>query len=94
MIKLLAEEFERYFTCLRPNAEKQITFSVPLEKEVGRIDIKGIEMTKTISYILQFINSARFMATVLSNLVNNLAGEVYTMKCKFLLILLLKKFIK
>ena len=42
MIKLLAEELVRYFTYLRPNAEKYITFSVPLEKEVRRFDKKGI----------------------------------------------------
>ena len=94
MIKLLAEEFERYFTCLQPSTEKYITFSVPLEKEVRRIDKKGIEITKTISYRLQFIDSARIMATLPSNLVNNLAEEVHTMKCKFLLLILLKKFIK
>ena len=94
MIKLLAEEFQRYFTCLQPSTEKYITFSVPLEKEVRRIDKKGIEITKTISYRLQFIDSATIMATLLSNLVNNLAEEVHTMKCKFLLMILLKKFIK
>ena len=94
MIKLLAEEFERYFTCLQPSTEKYITFSVLLEKEVRRIDKKGIEITKTISYRLQFIDSARIMATLPSNLVNNLAEEVHTMKCKFLLMILLKNFIK
>ena len=94
MIKLLTEEFEPYFTCLRPNAEKCITFLVPLEKNVRRIDKKGIEVKKTIPYRLQFIDSARFMATLLSNLVNNLAEEVHTTKCKFLLIILLKKFIR
>ena len=94
MIKWLAEEFVRYFTCLQPIAEKYITFSVPLEKEVGRIDKKGIEISKTISYRLQFIDSARFMTSLLSSLVNYLAEEVHTMKCKFLLIILLKTFTK
>ena len=84
----------QYFTCLRPNAEKYITFSVPLEKEVGRIDKKGIEIAKKISYRLQFIDSARSMTSLLSSLVNYLAEEVHTMKCKFLLITLLKTFTK
>ena len=84
----------QYFTCLRPNAEKYITFSVPLEKEVGRIDKKGIEIAKKISYRLQFIDNARFITSLLSSLVNYLAEEVHTMKCKFLLITLLKTFTK
>ena len=33
-----------------------------MEKEVTRIDENGGEITKNISYILQFIDSARFMA--------------------------------
>ena len=44
---------------------------VPLEKEVTIIDKNGEEVTKNTSYILQFINSTRFMASSLSNLVNN-----------------------
>ena len=37
-----------------------------------RSDKNGKEITKMISYRLQFIDSARFMASSLSNLVNNL----------------------
>ena len=40
-------------------------------------------MTKNISYILQFIDSARFMASSLSNLVNNLCEGIHKIKCKF-----------
>ena len=43
----------QYFTCLRPNAEKYINFSVPLEKEVGRIDKKGIQISDYKSQLLQ-----------------------------------------
>ena len=75
IIKELGEEFEKQFTCLGENAEKYITFSVLIEKEVTRIDKNGEEITKTISCRLQFIDSARFMASSLSNLVNNLAGS-------------------
>ena len=35
-----------------------------------------------ISYILQFIDSARFMASSLSNLVNNLSEGLHKIKCK------------
>ena len=41
------------------------------------------EITKSISYILQFIDSARFMATSLSNLVNNLPEGIHKFKCKY-----------
>ena len=47
--------------------KKYITFSVPIEKEVTRIEKNGKEIS--ISYRLQFINSK----ISLSNLVNNLA---------------------
>ena len=36
VIKEIAKIFERKFTCLRENAEKYITFSVPIKKEVHR----------------------------------------------------------
>ena len=63
IIKELAEEFKNQFTCLGKNTEKCITFTVPIGKEVTRIDKNGEEITKNISYILQYINSARFMAS-------------------------------
>ena len=62
IIKELAEEFKKQFTCLGENTEKYITFTISMEKEVTRIDENGGEITKNISYILQFIDSARFMA--------------------------------
>ena len=40
-------------------------------------------MTKNISYILQFIDSAGLMTTSLSNLVNNLSEGNHRIKCKF-----------
>ena len=44
--------FKKQFTCLRENTEKYITFTVPIEKEVKRIDKNVEEITKNISYIL------------------------------------------
>ena len=64
------------------NTEKCITFKFSIEKEVTRIEKNGEEITKNISYILQFIDSARFMANLLSNLVNNLSEGIHRIKCK------------
>ena len=60
MIKKLAEEFKIQFTCLAENTEKCITFTVPIEKEVTRINE---EIINNIPYISQFIDSAGFMAS-------------------------------
>ena len=62
-------------TYLGENTEKCITFLVPIQKEVSRIDKNGEEIKKTLSYRLQFIDSTRFMASPLSSVVNNLAEE-------------------
>ena len=67
IIKELAEEFKKKFPCLGENTEKYISFIIPIEEEVTRIDKDGEEITKNISYILQFIDSAIFMASSLSN---------------------------
>ena len=48
IIKELAEEFKKQFTCLGENTEKYITFTVPIEKEVTRIDKNGEEITKNL----------------------------------------------
>ena len=61
VIKELAEEFKRQFTCLGEYTQKYTTFTVPIEKEVTRIDKNGEEVTKNISYLLQFIDGARFI---------------------------------
>ena len=58
-------------------------FTVPIEKEVTRIGENGDQITKNVSYISQFIDSARFMASSLSNLVNNLSERIHKIKCKF-----------
>ena len=53
-------------TCLEENTEKYITFTVSLEKEVTRIDENGEKPAENLSYILQFIDRARFIASSLS----------------------------
>ena len=83
IIKKLAEEFKKQFTSLGESTEKYITFTVPLEKEVTRVDKNGKETTKNISYLLQFIDSAKFMASSLSNLVNNLSEGIHRIKSKY-----------
>ena len=83
IVKKLAEEFKKQFTCLEENTEKYITFTVSIGKKVTRIDKNGEEITKNVSYILQFIDSARFMTSSLSNLVNNFSEGIHRFKCKF-----------
>ena len=68
---------------LRRNTEKYITFTVLIGKELPRIDNDGEEIIKNISYILQFIDSARFMASSLSNLFNNFSPGINRIKCKY-----------
>ena len=82
IIKELANEFEGQLECFGENTEKYKTFSVPTEKEVTNIDKDGNESVVTISYKIKFIDSARFMATSLSNLVDNLVEGIYKTKCK------------
>ena len=67
---------------LRENNKKYITFTVPTEKEVAKIEKNGEKITKNISYILQFIDSARLMASSLSNFVNNHSEGIHKTKGK------------
>ena len=54
------------------------TFSVPIEK----IHKDGNESVVTVSYKIKFFESARFMASSLSNLVDNLAEGTHKIICK------------
>ena len=82
IIKELAEEFKKQFTGLGENTAKYITLTVPIEKKVTRIDKNVEEITKNLSYILQFIDSARFMTSSLSILVNNFSEGIHRIRCK------------
>ena len=79
IMKELAEELIKQFNCWGENTEKYIK----KEKEITRINKNGEEVTKNISYILKFIDSRRFIASLLSNLVNNLSDGIHRIKCKF-----------
>ena len=68
--------------CFGENTEKYVTFTFPIDKEVKRIDKNGEEIAKNLFYILQFIDSAKFKASSLSNLVNNLSEGLHIIKCK------------
>ena len=72
IIKELPKEFDcGEFKCLAENTIKYISFSVPIKKKYN--DGK-IEMFET-----EFIDSFRFLPTLLSNLTDNLS-EIYTKK--------------
>ena len=80
--KELEEELKKN-TRLGENTDKYLAFTVPIEKEVTRIDKNGEQNAKNISYMLQFIDNPRFMTSSLSSLVNNLSEGIYRIKFKF-----------
>ena len=61
--------------------KKYKTFSVPIKKEITKIDRDGNENVVNILQI-KFIDSARFMASSLSNLVDSLTERIHKIKCK------------
>ena len=63
------------------STEKYKTF-VPREKEGIKADEYGKESLVTISYRIKFIDRGRFLASSLSNLVDNLAEGTHKIKYK------------
>ena len=57
-------------------------FPIWIGKEVTNIDKDGNEIIVTISYKIRLIDSARFMGTYLSNLVDNLTEWIHKIKYK------------
>ena len=57
-------------------------FSVPIEKENAKTDNDGNQSIATVFYKIKYIDSAKFMAKSLSNLLDNLAEEIHKTKCK------------
>ena len=78
----MANYFEGQCECLGKNKEKYKTFPVPIKKEITKINKGGNESVVTISYKTKFIDSARFMTTSLSNVVDNLAEGTRVIKCR------------
>ena len=76
IIKELVKEFDGNFECLGENREKYKTFSVPIKKEIKNKN-KIIEIT----YKIKFIDSDRFMSTLLSKLVDNLSERIHNNRC-------------
>ena len=77
IIKELAKEFEGQFECLGENIEKYEIVSVPIEKVIKKL----IKMTMKICKI-KVIDSARFMASSVSNPVDNCVKRIHEIKCK------------
>ena len=67
------KEFDGQLECLEENAEKDITFPLPVSKK--------LDNGKTITYKLKFIDGFRLMSTSLSSLVDNLS-KIYRKNTK------------
>ena len=74
IIKELVKEFDGNFECLGENAEKYITFLVPIKKKIKNKDLE-------ITYKIKFIDSYRFISSSLSKLVDNLSEGIHNNKC-------------
>ena len=66
--------------------EKSKKISVLIEKGLTEIDKDGNESVVTISSKIKFIDSKRFMASSVSNIVNNLAEVIHKIKCKYVIL--------
>ena len=73
IIEELAKVFKGKLECLGENAEKFISCSVLISKE--------LDNGRTITCKLKFIDSFRFMSTSLSKLVKYLSGRLHSDKC-------------
>ena len=58
-------------------------FLLQQKKKLQKRDKTGNENVITTSYKIKFIDSARFMATSLSNHVDNLTEGIHRIKCKY-----------
>ena len=81
IIKELANEFDGELECLGENAEKYISFSVKINKKITKRDEAVNKKIVNIPYRLKFIDSYRFMAASLSELVDNLSNGLHSKKC-------------
>ena len=63
--KRISQQVAGKFECLWENTKKSQTFSIPIEKEVAKIDKNDNENVLTISYKIKFIDRARILETSL-----------------------------
>ena len=82
IIKELANDFEGPFACIGESSEIYKKFSVPIKKQVIKIDKDGEKSVEPISYKIKFIDSMGFMATSLAKLVDNLSEGIHKIKWK------------
>ena len=82
IIKLLTEEFEKQLTCLHWKHWKIHNLYSSNKKQITRIEKNGEEITENISYRL-FIDSTRYMAGSLLNIVNNFSKRIHKFKSKY-----------
>ena len=78
----MTNKFDGQFECFGENKEKYNTFSVPINKEVIKISNDGNESVESISYKIKFIDSSKFFASLLSNLVDNLTEGIHKIKSR------------
>ena len=82
IVKELANKFEEKLECRIENTENFKHVSVPLEKEIRKVDKDGNDSVATISYKIKFIDSTKCTANALSNVVDNLAERIDKIECK------------
>ena len=82
IIKKLANKSEGQLEPFWENKEMYKNFFVPIKQEITKIDKDCNERVATIFYTIKFIDSAKFIASSLSNLVDNLAEGIHKIKCK------------
>ena len=66
---------------LTENKEQSKTFSIPIKKEIKKLDTDSNKSVVRITSKIKFIIKARFMTISLSNLVDKLAEEIHKIKC-------------
>ena len=54
-----------------------------MKKEIIKTDKNGKKTIETISYKIKFMDSGKFMASSLSNLVDNIMEKIHKIKCKY-----------
>ena len=80
IVKEFASKFEGQFECLGENKEKQKTFFFN-RKRSSKVNKDGNESLATISCKMKFFDSASFMTSSLSSLVDNLVKGIHKIKC-------------